>query len=115
MKFSGEITHFLLSVLVKHLDHKNVIKRPNMQLDILEVATSLSRETKIKASVAIVGAISDIIRHLKKCIHHSLTDGNLGTDVINFNKQFTEAIDECLVELSSKVSSFFINIHLIYC
>ncbi|CAH1434816.1 unnamed protein product [Lactuca virosa] len=100
---SGEITHFLLSVLVKHLDHKNVIKRPNMQLDILEVATSLSRETKIKASVAIVGAISDIIRHLKKCIHHSLTDGNLGTDVINFNKQFTEAIDECLVELSSKV------------
>lgn len=100
---SGEITHFLLSVLVKHLDHKNVVNRPNMQLDILEVATSLARETKIKTSVAIVGAISDIIRHLKKCIHHSLTDGKLGADAINFNQTVKEAVDECLVELSSKV------------
>ncbi|KAI3750265.1 hypothetical protein L2E82_20898 [Cichorium intybus] len=100
---SGEITHFLLSVLVKHLDHKNVVKQPDMQLNILEVATSLARETNIKASVAIVGAISDIIRHLKRCIHQSLTDKNLGADVVNFNKTFKEAVDECLVELSSKV------------
>ncbi|KVH94768.1 Armadillo-type fold [Cynara cardunculus var. scolymus] len=100
---SGEITHFLLSVLVKHLDHKNVLKRPNMQLDILEIATSLARETKIKASVAIVSAINDIIRHLRRSIHHSLTDANLGSDVIKWNRKFQEAVDECLVELSSKV------------
>ncbi|KAI3678057.1 hypothetical protein L6452_37336 [Arctium lappa] len=100
---SGEITHFLLSVLVKHLDHKNVLNRPNMQLDILEIATSLARETNIKASVAIVGAINDIIRHLRRSIHHSLTDANLGADVINWNRKFQEAVDECLVELSSKV------------
>ena len=100
---SGEITHFLLSVLVKHLDHKNVLKRPNMQLDILEIATSLARETQIKASVAIVGAINDMIRHLRRSIHHSLTDAKLGADVIKWNKTFHEAVDECLVELSSKV------------
>lgn len=100
---SGEITHFLLSVLVKHLDHKNVLNRPNMQLDILEIATSLARETKIQASVAIVGAINDIVRHLRRSIHHSLTDANLGPDVIKWNRNFQEAVDECLVELSSKV------------
>lgn len=100
---SGEITHFLLAVLVKHLDHKNVLKKPDMQLDILEVITILARETKIKPSVAIVGAVNDILRHLRKTFHHSLTDANLGAEAINKNKKYQEAVDGCLVELSSKV------------
>nr|XP_043637336.1 protein SEMI-ROLLED LEAF 2-like isoform X2 [Erigeron canadensis] len=100
---SGEITHFLLAVLVKHLDHKNVLRKPNMQLDILEVTTALARETKIRPSFAIVGAINDILRHLRKTFHHSLTDAGLGDDVISWNKKFQEAVDGCLVELSSKV------------
>ncbi|XP_071737557.1 protein SEMI-ROLLED LEAF 2-like [Rutidosis leptorrhynchoides] len=100
---SGEITHFLLYVLVKHLDHKNVFTRPDMQLDILEVTTALARETKIKPSGALVGAINDILRHLRKTFHHSLADANLGADVINWNKKYQETVDGCLVELSSKV------------
>ncbi|KAG2395138.1 Mitogen-activated protein [Vigna angularis] len=35
---SGQNTHLLLSILVKHLDHKNVLKNPNMQLDIVGIA-----------------------------------------------------------------------------
>ncbi|KAL8232689.1 hypothetical protein R6Q57_002467 [Mikania cordata] len=100
---SGGNTHFLLSVLVKHLDHKSVFERPNMKLDIVEVTTSLTRETKIKPSVSIAGALNDILRHLRKNIHHSLTDANLGADVMEWNTKFQAALDECLVELSSKV------------
>ncbi|KAI3806547.1 hypothetical protein L1987_22454 [Smallanthus sonchifolius] len=100
---SGENMHFLLSVLVKHLDHKNVLKTPNMQLDILEVLTSLARETKIKPSVAIVSAVNDIVRHLRRGIRHSLTDANLGVEVMKWNRKFQDSVDECLVELSSKV------------
>ncbi|KAK9065766.1 hypothetical protein SSX86_015169 [Deinandra increscens subsp. villosa] len=100
---AGENMHFLLSVLVKHLDHKNVLKGPNMQLDILEVITSLARETKIKSSVAIVSAVSDIVRLLRKSIRHSSTDASLGAEVVKWNKKFQESVDECLVELSSKV------------
>ncbi|XP_071715628.1 protein SEMI-ROLLED LEAF 2-like isoform X2 [Rutidosis leptorrhynchoides] len=100
---SGEITHFLLYVLVKHLDHKNVLKKPNMKLDILEVTTVLARETKIKPSVALVGAVNDILRHLRKTFHHSLTDAILGVEVINWNKKYQETVEGCLVELSSKV------------
>ena len=74
-----------------------------MQLDILYVTTSLTRETKIKPSFAIVGAINDILRHLRKAIHNSVTDANLGADAITWNRKFQEAVDECLVELSSKV------------
>lgn len=100
--------HFLLSILVKHLDHKNVLKQPNMQLDIVQVVTYLARLTKVQSSVAIVSAVSDIMRHLRKSIHYSLDDAKLGDQVINWNRRFHEVVDECLTELSSKVGNHFL-------
>lgn len=79
-----------------------------MQLDIVKLTTSLAQITKAQPSVAIVGAVGDIMRHLRKSIHISLDDANLGADVINWNKSFGEAVDECLVELSSKVAFVFL-------
>ncbi|XP_030495163.2 protein SEMI-ROLLED LEAF 2 isoform X1 [Cannabis sativa] len=103
MDFSGQNTHVLLSILIKHLDHKNVLKHPNMQLDIVEVTTSLAHQAKVEPSVEIIGAVSDVMRHLRKSIHCSLDDANLGEDVIKWNKSFKEAVDKCLVQLSHKV------------
>ncbi|TQE11734.1 hypothetical protein C1H46_002576 [Malus baccata] len=99
----GQSTHVLLSILIKHLDHKNVLKQPNMQVDIVEVTASLSQLAKVEPSVAIIGAVSDAMRHLRKSIHCSLDDANLGTDVIKWNRSFREAVDKCLVQLSYKV------------
>lgn len=103
LMFSGQNTHVLLSILVKHLDHKTVLKQPNMQLDIVEVTTSLAQQAKVEPSVAIIGAVSDIMRHLRKSVHCSLDDANLGEEVIKWNKSFREAVDKCLVQLSYKV------------
>ncbi|KAM7264985.1 hypothetical protein ACFE04_002668 [Oxalis oulophora] len=103
MEESGQNTHFLLSTLIRHLDHKNVLKQPDMQLDIVAIATNLAQLAKVKTSVEIQGAVSDIMRHLRKSIHCSLDDGNLGADVIKWNRSFREAVDKCLVELSIKV------------
>ncbi|EXB52895.1 hypothetical protein L484_004959 [Morus notabilis] len=102
MDSSGQNTHVLLSILVKHLDHKNVLKQPNMQLDIVQVTTFLAQQAKVEPSVAIIGAVSDIMRHLRKSIHCSLDDENLGEDVIKWNKSFGEVVDKCLVQLSYK-------------
>ncbi|KAM2497717.1 hypothetical protein PS1_040061 [Malus domestica] len=99
----GQNRHFMLSILIKHLDHKNVLKNPNMQLDIVDVATSLAREAKVQSSVAIIGALSDMMRHLRKSIHCSLDDSNLGAEVIEWNRKFRAAVDECLVQLTHKV------------
>jgi hypothetical protein len=93
----------LLSILIKHLDHKNVLKQPSVQLDIVRVTTSLVQDAKVEPSVAILGALSDVIRHLRKSIHCSLDDANLGADIIRWNKSFREAVDDCLVQLSHKV------------
>ncbi|XP_051142897.1 protein SEMI-ROLLED LEAF 2-like isoform X2 [Andrographis paniculata] len=99
----GQNTHFLLSTLIKHLDHKTVLKQPEMQLDIIQVVTALVRLTKVHPSVAIVSAVSDVMRHLRRSIHSSLDDANLGHEVIKWNRKFHQLVDECLTELSAKV------------
>jgi hypothetical protein len=60
----------------------------------------------VQASVAIISAVSDLMRHLRKSIQYSLDDSNLGTETINWNEKFGEAVDRCLVQLSIKVSHF---------
>lgn len=103
MENSGHNTHFLLSTVIKHLDHKNVLRNPNMQIGIVQIAISLARVTKAQPSVQIVGAFSDMMRHLRKSIHCTLDDSELGDEVIQWNRKFYAVIDECLVQLSYKV------------
>ncbi|XP_047981589.1 protein SEMI-ROLLED LEAF 2-like [Salvia hispanica] len=103
MENSGHNTHFLLCAVIKHLDNKNVLKNPNMQIDIVQVAISLARVTKVQPSVQIIGAFSDMMRHLRKSLHYTLDDSELGDEVIRWNKKFYAVIDECLVQLSYKV------------
>ncbi|EPS68493.1 hypothetical protein M569_06272 [Genlisea aurea] len=103
MDNSGQNAHFLLSILVKHLDHKNVLKKPYMQLEIIEVVTELVKLTRTQSSMAILSAVSDVMRHLRKSIHCRLDDDKLGDEVIKWNIKFHKAVDECLTELSSKV------------
>ncbi|KAH6824536.1 hypothetical protein C2S53_010350 [Perilla frutescens var. hirtella] len=103
MENSGHNTHFLLSTVIKHLDHKNVLRNPNMQIGIVQVAISLARVTKAQPSVQIVGAFSDMMRHLRKSIHCTLDDSELGDEVILWNRKFYAVIEECLVQLSYKV------------
>ncbi|XP_050911184.1 protein SEMI-ROLLED LEAF 2 isoform X2 [Lathyrus oleraceus] len=103
MDDSEKNTHVLLSMLIKHLDHKTVLKEPNMQLDIVEVVTSLAQYAKVQPSVSIIGAVSDMMRHLRKTIHGFLDSSNLETGVINWNKDFRKVVDKCLVQLVNKV------------
>ncbi|PRQ35363.1 hypothetical protein RchiOBHm_Chr5g0079171 [Rosa chinensis] len=78
-------------------------------LDIVDGASSLARETKVQSLVAIIGALSDMMRHmmrhLRKSIHCSLDDSNLGTEVIEWNRKFGAAVDDCVVELTHKLLS----------
>ncbi|KAJ0024807.1 hypothetical protein Pint_07062 [Pistacia integerrima] len=39
----GGNSHLLLSILIKHLDHKNVAKQPRVQIHIVDVATQLAQ------------------------------------------------------------------------
>ncbi|KAF8014136.1 hypothetical protein BT93_H0085 [Corymbia citriodora subsp. variegata] len=99
----GGNANVLLSILVKHLDHKNVAGKPLLQINIVHVTTQLARSAKGQASVTIIGAITDLIKQLKKCLQNlseRLTPGD-GLDKRNTDLQ--SALESCISELSKKV------------
>ncbi|XP_020090634.1 uncharacterized protein LOC109711804 [Ananas comosus] len=103
MDRSGQHMHLLLSILVKHLEHRTVLKQPEMQVDIVDVTTCLAEQSKAQTSVAIISAISDMVRHLRKSMKNSLSSAGVGDDMIKWNNKFQKSVDDCLVQLSKKV------------
>ncbi|CAL9753850.1 unnamed protein product [Musa acuminata subsp. burmannicoides] len=103
MEKAGQNTHLLISILVKHLEHKAVLKQPDIQLNIVEVTASLAEQSKAQASVAIIGAITDLVKHLRKSMHCALGSENLGDDIVKWNNNFQTAVDECIIQLSKKI------------
>lgn len=59
----------MLSLLIKHIEHKTMVKQQEMQLSIVEVAATLAEQSIAQASAATIGAISDLVRHLKRTFH----------------------------------------------
>ncbi|KAK1430463.1 hypothetical protein QVD17_13204 [Tagetes erecta] len=100
---SDENSHVLLSILIKHLDHKDVTKLPVMQMHIANVATQLSQYVKQQVSGAIVGAITDLIKHLRKCAQNlsEPISPRPGSDSSYMDLQC--ALEKCISSLSHKV------------
>ncbi|MCL7029380.1 hypothetical protein MKW94_026237 [Papaver nudicaule] len=103
MEKSGQNTHILLSMLVKHLDHNNVSKQPCMQIEIVNLTTYLAQHAKVHASIAILNAINDLIKHLRKCMLLQMTPSGEKDDTEQWNMDLRSAIEECLAQLSNKV------------
>ncbi|XP_042431458.1 protein SEMI-ROLLED LEAF 2-like [Zingiber officinale] len=104
MEKDGQNPNLLISILVKHLEHKTVLKQPDIQLNIVEVTASLAEQSKTQASVASIGAINDLVKHLRKSIMHcTLGTKGIGDDIIKWNDNFRKAVDECIVQLSKKI------------
>jgi hypothetical protein len=97
----GQNMHLMLSLLIKHIEHKTMLKQPDMQLSIVEVAATLAEQSSAIASPATIGAISDLVRHLKRTFH--ITLGSKDMELVKWNEKFRKGIDECLVQLSKKV------------
>ncbi|KAK7341583.1 hypothetical protein VNO80_24518 [Phaseolus coccineus] len=100
---SGDNSCLLLSVLVKHLDHKNVAKQPILQINIINTATTLAQNVKQQASVAILGAISELIKHLRKSLQNSAEASSFENDGFKLNTELQFALEMCIFHLSNKV------------
>ena len=93
--------NLMISVLVKHLEHKSVSKEPEMQLSIVEVIAALAEQSRAQASAATIGAISDLVRHMKKMLHVAV--GSRDLEVVKWNDKLRKAVDDCIIQLSKKV------------
>ncbi|OIV99432.1 hypothetical protein TanjilG_17242 [Lupinus angustifolius] len=100
---SGDNSHLMLSILVKHLDHKNVAKQPILQINIINTTTQLAQNVKQQASVAIVGAIFDLINHLRRCLQNSSEASHIGSDGYKLNAELQSALEVCILQLANKV------------
>ncbi|KAJ0093087.1 hypothetical protein Patl1_26346 [Pistacia atlantica] len=100
---SGGNSHLLLSILIKHLDHKNVAKQPGVQIHIVDIATQLTQNAKLQASVAIIGAITDLIKQLRKCLQNAAELSNAVDDMARWNANLQYALENCISQLSKKV------------
>lgn len=98
---SGQNSHLLLSILVKHLDHKNVIKQPLLQINIINVTTNLAKSAKQHASVAIVGSLADLVKHLRKCLQNQ-AEASSPKSAESISDLQT-ALERCISQLSEKV------------
>ncbi|CAN6232268.1 unnamed protein product [Urochloa humidicola] len=103
MEKFGQNAHILLSMLVKHLEHKNVLKQPDMILDIIEVTARLAKHSKAQSSTALMAAISDMVRHMGKSMQSMASDAGPGDNMVKWSNGHGKAVDECLVQLSRKV------------
>ncbi|XP_030937775.1 uncharacterized protein LOC115963033 isoform X1 [Quercus lobata] len=99
---SGDNSHLLLSILVKHLDHKNVIKKPLVQINIVNVTTKLAKNAKPQASVAIIAAITDLIKNLRKCLQN-LAEVPSPRDLTDKWNTLHSALEKCISQMSIKV------------
>ncbi|PIA29757.1 hypothetical protein AQUCO_05800089v1 [Aquilegia coerulea] len=103
MENSGQNSHLLLSILVKHLDHKNIIKKPSTQVAIVSVITYLAQRVNLQASVAITGAIVDLMKQLRKCMQCTMEASNEQNETNEWNAALHSALEACLAQLSNKV------------
>lgn len=99
----GENSHLILSILVKHLDHRNVAKQPPKQLEIVNATTKLGQNAKQQASVAIIGSISELMKHLRKCLQTSVELSSADNGTNNTNADLLCALEKCISVLSNKV------------
>ncbi|PWZ21543.1 hypothetical protein Zm00014a_024177 [Zea mays] len=60
-RYFGQNMHLMLSLLIKHIEHKTMLKQPDMQLSIVEVAATLAEQSSAIASPTTMGAISDLV------------------------------------------------------
>ncbi|RID40358.1 hypothetical protein BRARA_J00410 [Brassica rapa] len=99
---SGENCHVLVSSLIKHLDHKNVMKQQGVQVNMVNVATCLVLHAKQQASGALTAVIADLIKHLRKCLQNA-AESDLSADGTKQNSEMQHALENCIAELSNKV------------
>ncbi|GAB2294174.1 hypothetical protein Dimus_028394 [Dionaea muscipula] len=100
---TGENSHFLLSMLTKHLDNKNVVKQPQKKINIINVTTQLAKTANQQVSVALTGALLDLVKHLRKCMQYSAEASSPGGAVDQLNAGLQSAIEECISQLSNKI------------
>lgn len=91
----------ILTGIIRHLDHKNVVHDPQTKADIVLAATSLVRQLKSREVVLEVGVVSDLCRHLRKTLQAAIE--SVGQQQTECYTSLQNSIEDCLLEIAKGV------------
>ncbi|KAJ0017043.1 hypothetical protein Pint_10580 [Pistacia integerrima] len=98
----------VLEPLFHHFDvenHWSSIKELHLvilYIHTVDVATQLTQNAKLQASVAIIGAITGLIKQLRKCQQNAAELSNAVDEMAKWNANFQYASENCISQLSKK-------------
>ncbi|RYQ89948.1 hypothetical protein Ahy_B09g096325 isoform G [Arachis hypogaea] len=101
--FSTGNQQLILTCVVHHLDHKNVMNDPKLKTYIVQVATSLSMQIRSGAGLKEIGFVGDLCRHLRKSLQSSGSEF-VGEQEFNVNISLQNSIEDCLLEIANGVT-----------
>ncbi|KAF8721519.1 hypothetical protein HU200_023025 [Digitaria exilis] len=94
-KSSGN-ERLILTAVIRHLDHKNVLHDPQTKSDIVQTATSLARQLRSRGFAAELAVAGDLCKHLRK----TLEAVELGSvEELNLNESLQNFLEDCLMEV----------------
>ncbi|KAL5990944.1 hypothetical protein ACLOJK_011850 [Asimina triloba] len=70
---------------------------------IADVTSKLAQQSKMEPSPAIVSAINDLMRHLRKCFQYSIEVSEPEDSAIEQNAALHSSLEKCIVQLANKV------------
>lgn len=86
----------ILTTVIRHLDHKNVLHDPQTKSDIIQTATSLARQLRSRGFAAELAVAGDLCKHLRK----TLEAVELGSvEELNLNESLQNFLEDCLMEV----------------
>lgn len=95
-KISGN-EQFILIALVRHLDNKDIIHDPQLKSNIVQIATSLVKQLRLRSVVAEIGVASNLCRHLRKSLQ--VTVEIVRPEEASWNFLLQDSIEDCLLEI----------------
>ncbi|KAM3229210.1 hypothetical protein ACQJBY_060236 [Aegilops geniculata] len=94
-KSSGN-EHLILTTVIRHLDHKNILHCPQTKSDIIQTATSLARQLRSRGVSPELAVAGDLCRHLRKTLE-AMESASVAE--LSLNESLQNFLEGCLVEV----------------
>ncbi|KAK1364198.1 Armadillo-type [Heracleum sosnowskyi] len=101
MEYLGH-QQYILTAVVRHLDHKNVSHDPRIKSDIVQIATALARQIRSSVVLSDIGFVNDLCRHMRKSIQASVD--LVGEQELNLDIILQNSIEDCLLEIARGIA-----------
>uniref|UniRef100_A0A0D9VT81 Uncharacterized protein n=1 Tax=Leersia perrieri TaxID=77586 RepID=A0A0D9VT81_9ORYZ len=86
----------ILTSIIRHLDHKNILYDPQIKSDMIQTATLLARQLRSRRIAPELAVAGDLCRHLRKTLEAMESSS---VEELNLNESLQNFLQDCLLEV----------------